>query len=65
MRESRAEIRERKQLYRIKTPSLRAIREAERRNKLEAVAAKMRAYNLTHGSGCRSTARAIERRKAK
>lgn len=32
---------------------------------LERTAAKMRAYNLTHGSGCRSTARAIERRKAK
>ncbi len=33
-----------------------------KRARLERRAARMKAYNLTHGSGCRSTARAIAKR---
>jgi hypothetical protein len=53
-------------------PRLQATRDAiqaalarEHREELEAVAAEMRARNLTRGSGCRSVAKAIARRSEK
>lgn len=37
--------------------------DTERRKlNLDPIAAQMRAHNLTHGSGCKSTARAIAQR---
>lgn len=35
-----------------------------KRGILDRRAARMRAYNLTHGSGCKSTARAIAQRES-
>jgi hypothetical protein len=36
-----------------------------KRERLDRIAAEMRAYNLTHGTGCKSTARAIAARLRK
>ncbi len=39
-----------------------ALEYRRKRARLERRAARMKAYNLTHGSGCKSTARAIAKR---